>query len=91
MNMLVKSAEGPLRKSGVRQPPIRVFMDDLSVTTSVPGARWVLQGLEKLVAWARMSFKPTESWSLVLKRGKVIDKYRFRVGEDQIPSVTEGL
>ncbi|KAK1879795.1 Serine protease HtrA-like [Dissostichus eleginoides] len=86
----VKSVEGPLRKSGLRQPPIRVFMDDLSVTTtSVPGARWVLQGLEKLVAWARMSFKPTKSQSLVLKRGKVIDKYRFRVGEDQIPSVTE--
>lgn len=45
-NMLVKSAEvqcrGPLTKSGVRQPPIRAFMDDLMVTTtSVPGCRWI--------------------------------------------------
>jgi hypothetical protein len=44
MNMLVKSAEvecrGPLTKSGVRQPPIRAFMDDLTVTTtSVPECR----------------------------------------------------
>ncbi len=49
MDMLVKAAEtecrGPLGKSGVRQPPMRAFMDDLTVTTTVvPGARWVLQG-----------------------------------------------
>ncbi len=63
MNMLVKAAEtecrGPLSKSRIRQPPIRAFMDDLTVTTtSVPGCRWILQGLEKLISWARMSFKP---------------------------------
>ncbi|KAK0142412.1 Retrovirus-related Pol polyprotein from type-1 retrotransposable element R2 [Merluccius polli] len=44
MNMLVKSAEvkcrGPLSRSGNRQPPIRAFMDDLTVTTtSLPGCR----------------------------------------------------
>ncbi|KAL1248724.1 hypothetical protein QQF64_022042 [Cirrhinus molitorella] len=43
MNVLVKAAEvecrGPL--SGTQQPPIRAFMDDLTVTTSlVPGCRW---------------------------------------------------
>lgn len=42
INMLVKSAEvecrGPLTNSGMRQPPIRAFMDDLTGTiTSVPG------------------------------------------------------
>lgn len=68
MNMLVKVAEpefyGPLSKSGVRQPPIRAFMDDLTVTiTAVPGARWILQGLEKIMAWARISFKPAKSRS----------------------------
>lgn len=35
MNMLVKAAEvecrGPLSKSGTQQPPIRAFMDDLTV------------------------------------------------------------
>lgn len=50
MNMLVKSAEpecrGPKSKSGIRQPPIRAFMDDLTTTTvSVPGCRCILKAL----------------------------------------------
>ncbi|KAJ3582251.1 hypothetical protein NHX12_015695 [Muraenolepis orangiensis] len=58
MNMLTKSAEpecrGPRTNSGQRQPPIRAFMDDLTVMTeSVPGCRWILKGLEELVEWAR--------------------------------------
>ncbi|XP_062872774.1 uncharacterized protein LOC134334411 [Trichomycterus rosablanca] len=94
MNMIVKSAEvecrGPLSKSGTRQPPIRAFMDDLTVTTtSVPGCRWLLQGLEQLISWARMSFKPAKSRFLVLKKGKVVDRFRFAIGETAIPSVTD--
>ncbi|XP_075304756.1 retrovirus-related Pol polyprotein from type-1 retrotransposable element R2 [Odontesthes bonariensis] len=94
MNMLVKSAEvecrGPLTNSGMRQPPIRAFMDDLTVTTtSVPGCRWILQGLEHLIRWARMNFKPAKSRSLVVKKGKVSEKYRFSIEDTQIPSVGE--
>jgi len=94
MNMLVKAAEvqcrGPLTKSGVRQPPIRAFMDDLTVTTPhVPGARWILKGLEEITTWARMCFKPTKSRSLVLKKGKVSNKFRFTLGTTQVPSITE--
>nr|AAN12398.1 polyprotein [Tetraodon nigroviridis] len=94
MNMLAKSAEpecrGPITKSGIRQPPIRAFMDDLTVTTtSVPGCRWILQGLERLMTWARMRFKPGKSRSLVLKAGKVTDRFRFYLGGTQIPSVSE--
>ncbi|KAL1270905.1 hypothetical protein QQF64_029921 [Cirrhinus molitorella] len=64
--MVVKSAEvecrGPLTKSGLRQPPIRAYMDDLTITTtSVPGSRWILQGLERLITWASISFKPSKS------------------------------
>lgn len=82
MNMLVKAEEvecrGPLTKSGTWQPPIRAFMDDLTVTTtSVPGCRWILQGLERLMNWARMDFKPAKSMSLVVKKGKVTDKSWF--------------
>ncbi len=95
MNMIVKSAEvecrGPMSRSGTRQPPIRAFMDDLTVTSaSVPGCRWLLQGLQRLILWARMSFKPAKSRSLVLKKGKVADRFRFLTLEgSQIPSVTE--
>ena len=75
MNMLVKAAapecRGPLSKSGVRQPPIGAFMDDLT-------------GTESVMAWACMSFKPAKSSSLVRKKGKVTDKFRFRLGEHQI-------
>ncbi len=41
------------------------------------------------MSWARMSFKPAKSRSLVLKKGEVTDRFRFRLGEYQIPSVTE--
>ena len=93
MNMLVKAAEpecSPLSKSGMRQPPIRAFMDNLRVTTTaVPGARCIIHGLENIMACACMSFKPAKSRSLVLKKGKVTDKFRFGVVGHQIPSVTE--
>ncbi len=94
MNMLIKSAEvecrGQLTKSCVRQPPIRAFMDDLTVTTtSVSCCRWILQGLEWLVNWARMDFKPAKSHSLVIKKGKVTDEFRFSLGGVQIPLVSK--
>ncbi|XP_061920230.1 uncharacterized protein LOC133660667 [Entelurus aequoreus] len=94
MNMVVKSAEvqcrGPLSRSGVRQPPIRAYMDDLTITTtSVPGSRWILQGLERLIGWARMSFKPAKSRSMVLKKGKVVNKFQFTISGTVIPSITE--
>ncbi len=93
-NMIVKSAEvecrGPVSRSGTWQPPIKAFMDDLTVTAaSVPGSTWLLQGLQCLILWARMSFKPAKSRSLVLKKGKVADQFRFTLEGSQIPSVTE--
>ncbi len=37
-------------------------MDDLTVTAaSVPGCPWLLLGLERLITWARKSFKPERS------------------------------
>ncbi|KAI4880969.1 hypothetical protein NFI96_033174 [Prochilodus magdalenae] len=77
MNML-KSAEVECTKSGTRQPQIRAYMDDLMVTTtSIPGCRWILQDLKRLITWARMDFKPVKSQSLLLRRRKVTDKFRF--------------
>ena len=42
-----------------------------------------------LIKWARMKFKPVKSRSLVIKRGKVEDRFRFKIGNDIIPTVTE--
>ena len=94
MNLLVKSAEtecrGPVTNSGTRQPPIRAFIDDLTVSAnSVHGCRWLLRGIHRLVSWARMNFKPTKSRSLVLKKGKVANKHRFTVEGKSIPTLTE--
>ncbi|KAK1789934.1 hypothetical protein P4O66_002263 [Electrophorus voltai] len=93
MNMVAKSSEverrGPLSKAGVWQPSIRVFMDDPTITTSVPGSRWIIQGLERLITWARISFKLSYSRSMVLKRRKVTDKYHFLISGIVIPSILE--
>lgn len=94
MNLMVKSAEkprrGPVMVSGVRQPPTRAFMDDMTITTKTPvEGRWMLEDLEKFIRWARMKFKPAKSRSLVLKKGKVDDRTRFRVEGQIIPTVTE--
>lgn len=65
-------------------------MDDLTVTTtSVPSCRWILQGLERLITWARMIFKAAKSRSLVLRKGKVADQFHFCLGDTRIPSVSE--
>lgn len=61
----------PLSRSGIRQPPIRAFMDDLTVTpTSVSGCRWLLRGLERLINWTRMTFKPGQIQNPGLEEGE---------------------
>ncbi len=94
MNMLVKSAElecrGPKSRSVIRQPPFCAFMDDLTVTTeSVPGGRWILSGLKKLMGWARMSFKPGKLRSLVLKKGRVVNTFHFSISGTPVPTISE--
>ena len=77
-------------KTGVRQPPIRAYMDDLTVTTtSVMGSRWILRSLEKLIAWARMKFKPAKSRSFVMRKGGTADKFRFSIAGTMIPTLSE--
>lgn len=76
--------------AGVRQPPTRAFMDDLTITAkTVIEGRWMLEDLEKRVTWARMKFKPAKSRSLVLKNGKVSDRYKFKIRGEVIPTVSE--
>ncbi|KAJ3580728.1 hypothetical protein NHX12_034216 [Muraenolepis orangiensis] len=47
------------------------------------------RGLEELVEWARMRFKPAKSRSMVLRKGKVVDKFRFNIADTAIPSISE--
>ena len=94
MSFIVKTAEkmsrGPVTISVIRQPPTRAFMDDTTITTkSVLEGRWMLQDLEQLFSLSRMKFKPTESRSLVLKKGEVQDRFRFKIDVELISTVIE--
>ncbi len=51
MNLLIKASgkesRGAIMESGIRQPPIRGFMDDQTITTpSHVQARWILKALD---------------------------------------------
>lgn len=94
MNLLItaagKESRGPTMESGIRQPPIRGFMDDLTITTSTHvQARWILKALDDVVTWARMKFKPRKSRSMVIRSGKVTSKFHLRVQGEMIPSIEE--
>lgn len=41
------------------------------------------------LSWARMSFKPSKSRSLVLQKGKLVDKFCFTISETTNPTLTE--
>ncbi|XP_033755855.1 uncharacterized protein LOC117338607 [Pecten maximus] len=93
MNLMVKSVEkmsrGPWMRAGVRQPPVRAFMDDMTISTkTIIEAKWTLKEIEEMVNWARMKIKPTKSSSLVLKNGKMRE-HKFQVGDEVIPTVSE--
>lgn len=55
----------------------------------MPRCRWILQDFERLITWARMSFKPAKSRSLVLRKGKVTDQFCFSLEDTMIPSLSE--
>lgn len=95
MNLLIMSAEkearGPKMESGNQQPPIRGYMDDLTVTTTTHvEARWVLTVLD-VAMWARMKFKPKKSRSMVIRNGKLTNKIKLHLQGEVIPSIQENL
>lgn len=94
MNLLVKTVEKPRRgavlASGIQQAPVKAFMDDLTIMArSFPEGRRILEDLFKIIAGARMEFKPAKSRIIVLRKGRVHDQFHFRIGEDLIPTVSE--
>ena len=93
MNLIVKSVErvnrGPQLRSGVRQPPMRIFIDDMTITTKTAiEGRWTLENLEEGLKWARMKVKPEKSRSLVLKKGK-LTPFKFKIQGEVIPTIIE--
>ncbi|KAG7510622.1 hypothetical protein JOB18_026614 [Solea senegalensis] len=91
MNLLIaaaeKEAQGPKMESGIRQPPIR---DNLTVTTTTHvEVRWVLTILDHMATWARMKFKPKKSRSMLIRNGKLTNRFKLHVQGEVIPSTEE--
>ncbi|KAK0141325.1 hypothetical protein N1851_021654 [Merluccius polli] len=79
MNMLTKSAEcrGPRTNSSQWQPPIRAFMDDLTNQS---------HAAQKAGGVGRVRFTPAKTSAMVLRKGKVEDKFRFNIAGTAIPT-----
>lgn len=93
MNLLVKRVKKPRRGvvlAGVQQAPVKAFMNNLTITArSVPEDWWILETLGKIIAGARMEFKPSKSRSPVLIKGHIQDRICLKIGEELIPIVSK--
>ena len=73
MNILIgevtRKCRGPKTGDGMRHPSCCAFMDDITVMTPHEiGMRWILERLDSLATWGRLTFKPKKSRSLVVKK-----------------------
>lgn len=58
MKLAGKMSTGSWMKAGIRQLPVRAFMDDITISTKTAiEAKWILKEIEELISWARMEIK----------------------------------
>ncbi|GFO03436.1 reverse transcriptase [Plakobranchus ocellatus] len=91
MEVILKAAEGsagPANLGGrCSMPPLKAFMDDTTIICSKEDeTKRILMRLDNLMSWCRMEFKPKNSRSLSIRRGKVDVATTFTVAEQQIPT-----
>ncbi|CDQ81793.1 unnamed protein product [Oncorhynchus mykiss] len=80
---------GERTKEGLRLPPIRAYMDDMTtLTTTAACTRRLLAKLQDNIKWAQMKIKPSKSRSISIVKGQLKD-VRFCIGDDPIPTVSE--
>ena len=93
MEVIIRASKwvvgGERLTSGIRLPPIRAYMDDMTtMTTTVPCTRRLLGKLQENITGARMKFKPSKSRSISIVKGKLVEE-RFYINQEPIPTVTE--
>ena len=82
-------AGGQRIRPGLRLPPVRAYMDDLTtLTTTKACTARLLRKLQDNIELARMKIKPGKSRSIAIVKGKLSD-HRFHIGEEAIPTVSE--
>ena len=75
---------------GCHMPPLKAFMDDTTILcTNEEETRRMLQRLDQLITWCRMSFKPKKSRCISIRKGSVDDTVRFNIANQLIPTVSE--
>ena len=94
MEIILKASEryaGPADLGdGCEMHPLKAFMDDTTILcSSEEDTRRMLNRLDELMTWCRMSFKPKKSRSLSLRKGKVDETIAFQVASQNIPTVTQ--
>ena len=94
MNLIINAAKrdtrGPKAASGIYLPPVKGFMDDLTLTAKTHiQARWMLSALEEAATWSRMRFKPRKSRALVIRKGQPTKKFNLTVQGEDIPSIMD--
>ena len=93
MEVIIRGAKDSVRgvelAPGQALPPLRAFMDDITILSpDLEGVECALERLQLLIRWARMKFKPQKSRSLSLRKGKVINCF-FSVEGVRMPIVRE--
>ena len=93
MELIIRASRwvvgGERLKSGLRLPPIRAYMDDMTtITTTVACTKRLLEKLQGNIKWARMEIKPSKSRSISIAKGKLTNE-RFHVNNEPIPTVLE--
>ena len=69
-------------KPGLRLPPVRAYMDDLTTLTVTKACTARLLGkLQENIELARMKIKPSKSRSISIVKGKLSD-HRFHIGKE---------
>lgn len=80
---------GERTADGIRLPPIRAYMDDMTtLTTTAACTRRLLGKLQENIKWARMKIKPSKSRSISIVKGE-LKNVKFLIGDDPIPTVSE--
>ena len=76
MEVIIRASKwvvgGERLASGIRLPPIRAYMDDMTtMTTTARCTRRLLGKLQENISGARMKFKPPKSRSISIVKGKL--------------------
>ncbi|XP_063049584.1 MAP/microtubule affinity-regulating kinase 3-like [Engraulis encrasicolus] len=90
MELIIRASRwvvgGERLKNGLRLPPIRAYMDDMTTITTTPACtKRLLDKLQGNIQGARMAIKPSKSRSLSIVKGQLTNE-RFHVNNEPIPN-----